>query len=186
MSLFPSPARAHGVLKLGEFFTGLSQPVFHPESLALVLAVLLWSSQRDEPLFYRVPFAFAAAAVAGSLAAAAAPALPGAPWLARGGTLVLALAVAARQALPGPAALAAGVALGLVAGYQAAGPERAALARPWLYGLGFATAVLVAWGYVASFALNVRAFWAQLAVRIVGSWIAAVTLLVSVLALARP
>jgi len=185
VALFPSLALAHGKMQIGEFYTGLTEPVFHPESLFVVLALLLWSAQRGEPLVVRAPFAFAAAIVAGSAMALAGWGLPGSFWIARGGTLLLALLVAARLGLPELVALAIAVGIGIAAGHEATWPDRASLARPWLYAIGLGTAVLVAWGYVTSFSLRFRAFWAQVAVRIVGSWIATVTLLVSALALAR-
>jgi len=185
VALAPCAALAHGTMKIGEFYTGLSEPVFHPDSLLVVLAVLLWSSQRGEPLLYRVPFAFAGAILAGSALALAGVALPGALWIARAGALGLGLLVAARLGLPDGASLALAVALGIATGHDATWPDRTALARPWLYALGLGMAVAIGWGYVASFALRFRAFWAQVAVRIVGSWIATVTLLVSALALAK-
>jgi len=183
--LLPGAAFAHGAMKIGEFYTGLTEPVFHPDSLLVVLAVLLWSSQRGEPTLYRVPFAFAAAVVAGSALALSGWDLPAGLWVARGAALALGLLVAARVGLPGAISLALALAAGLATGHAATWPERSALLRPWLYALGLGMAVIIGWGYVASFALRFRAFWAQVAVRIVGSWIATVTLLVSALALAK-
>jgi len=183
--LAPSPALAHGSMKAGEFYAGLSECVFHPESLFVVLAVLLWGSQQGETSLLRVPWTFAGAVGVGSAVASLGWDLPGGVWIARGGTLVLGLLVAARLGVPLAAGVAVAAVLGVAAGHAATWPDRAALVRPWLYALGLSTAVVVGWGYVASFALRFRAFWAEIAIRIAGSWIATVTLLVSVLAIAK-
>jgi urease accessory protein len=185
--LCPGVALAHGTLQMGEFYTGLSQPIFHPETLLVVLALLLWGVQRGEPLLYRVPLAFAGAVVAGSILAELGIDLPQTAWVGRAGAFALGLLAAARRGLPGPAAVAVGLALvlGLAVGHAATWPERDALGRPWLFALGLGAAVLIAWGYAASFALRFRQLWAEVALRIAGSWIATVTLLVSALSLAR-
>ena len=184
-SLVPAPAFAHGTLKIGEFYTGLSQPLFHFESLLILLAVLLWSVQRGGEALVRVPSAFALATLAGSALALAGVDLPATTLVMRGGTLLFALLVAARIGLPGFVAIALAVALGVAAGHEATWSDRADLTRPWLYTAGLGAAVIVLWGYVASFALRFRAFWAEVALRVVASWIATVTLLVSALALAK-
>ena len=180
-----SPALAHGAMKAGEFYSGFVQPVFHPESLLALLALLLWSTQRTGSEWYALPLAFAAAALAGCALAGLAGERAWVAWVERGATLALALLVAARRSLPQPLAFAVGIALGLAAGHQAMQPELATLQRPWLFALGLAAAVLVVWGYLASFTQRFTAPWAQIAARIAGSWIATVTLLVSALALAR-
>jgi urease accessory protein len=181
----PSGALAHGNLQIGEFLGGLSHPIFHLESLLVMLAVLLWSVQASDPPLPRVPFAFALATVGGGAIAALGADLPPGPWIARAGALGLGLCVAARVGAPDRVAVPVAVLIGVAAGHSATWLERETLPRPWLYGLGLGTAVMIAWGYLASFALRFRAFWAQVAVRIVGSWIATVTLLVAALALAR-
>jgi hydrogenase/urease accessory protein HupE len=185
LCLWPDAAFAHGVLRAGEFYSGLSQPLFHPEALLSLCAVLLWSSQQGEPAQQRLPFVFCATLLAGCTWAWAGGSLPGMGWLQRAGALGLGLLVAARLRLPGAPAYAIVAALGLAQGFGAIRPDLGTLERPWLYALGLAAAVLVPWGWLALFTERFRALWAQVAVRVVGSWIATVTLLVSALALAR-
>jgi hydrogenase/urease accessory protein HupE len=183
----PSAALAHGTMKVGDFYGGLSQPIFHPESLLPLLAMLLWCVQGPSELARpRVPLVFAAATAAGSALAIAGIGLPPAVWVARAGALGVGLLVAAR--IPNDERLAAPLAIlvGVATGHAATWPDRADLARPALYAAGLATAVVIAWGYLGSLALRFRAFWAQVALRILGSWIATITLLVSALALASP
>lgn len=181
----PCAALAHGSMQIGDFYGGLAQPIFHPESMLPLLAVLLWSVQGREPIRPRVPLAYALATVAGSVLATASIDFPPALWLARAGALAIGLAVAARIASDERISVPIALAVGLAAGHQAAWPERADITRPWLYALGLGMAVVVVWGYLGSFASRFRAFWAEIALRIAGSWIATVTLLVSALALAK-
>jgi len=181
----PSAALAHGTMKVGDFYGGLSQPIFHPESLLPLLAMLLWCVQGSAELARpRVPLVFALATAAGSAIATAGVDLAPAVWIARAGALGVGLLVAAR--VPSDERLAAPLAIliGVATGHVATWPDRADLARPWLYAGGLAAAVVIAWGYLGSLALRFRAFWAQVALRILGSWIATIALLVSALALA--
>jgi urease accessory protein len=184
-TLLPRAALAHGSMQVGDFYGGLSQPLFHPESLLLVVVVLLWSVQRGAPLLVRGPAAFAIGVVAGSALAAASVACAPAVWCARAAALALGLLVAARIAIPAAIAVPLLAAIGVAAGHVATWPDRDALARPWLYSLGLGAGVAIAWGWIASFALRYRTFWAEVGLRILGSWIATVALLLSALALAR-
>jgi hypothetical protein len=54
-----------------------------------------------------------------------------------------------------------------------------------LYALGLALAPLVTSGWLILLAERARAFWIQVGVRVVGSWIATIALLVTALALTR-
>jgi hydrogenase/urease accessory protein HupE len=181
----PTAALAHGSMKAGDFYGGLSQPIFHPESLLPLLAVLLWSVQASDTARPRVPIVFALATAAGSVLATAGVELAPAAWVARAGALALGLLVAARVPADERVATPIAVAIGVAAGHVAAWPDRADLVRPWLFAAGLGTGVLIAWGWLGSFVLRFRAFWAQVALRILGSWIATVTLLVSALSLAK-
>jgi hydrogenase/urease accessory protein HupE len=172
-------------MQVGDFYGGLSQPLFHPESLLVLLAVLLWSAQRGLPLLVRAPLALAAGVVAGSALAIAELPLAPAIWLTRAAALAFGLGLAARVAIPAWIAVPLAAAIGVAAGHAATWPDRETLARPWLYALGLGAGVAIAWGWIASFALRWRALWAQVALRIAGSWIATITLLVAALALAR-
>lgn len=185
LCLWPEAAFAHGMLQAGEFYTGLAQPLFHPEALLSLCAVLLWSSQQTEPEQHRLPFVFCATLLAGCSVAWLGWSPPGMGWVQRAGALGLGLLVAARLPLPGPLAYAIVAAIGLAQGSEAIRPDLGTLGRPWLYALGLAATSLVLWGWLVLFTERFRAFWAQVALRVAGSWIATVTLLVSALALAR-
>lgn len=186
VALLPSTARAHGSTETGDFYAGLLQPVHHPESLLLLLALGLWAGQLPPSRQWLPPLLFAGATLLGAgLGLAGLVPVPAA-WLVRGGALVLGLAVAARWTAP--AALATGLALllGLGQGHHASFSERQQVERALLYLLGAGLAPLLVCGWLVTLAERARAFWAQVALRVAGSWIATIALLVSALELVRP
>ncbi len=179
--LVPSPALAHGNLAAGDFYTGLLQPVFHFDSLLAIIAVALWATQLGVPDVWRLPLVFMGAAFAGSVAAALGLKLDGTAWTAHVAMFVLGLLVAARFKLPAAGALALGAAAGLVHGYLALSNERETIERPVLYLFGVCSGVGLICYHLESLVLHFPAFWVRIAVRVVGSWIAAIGLLVAVL-----
>jgi hypothetical protein len=72
---------------------------------------------------------------------------------------------------------------GLAQGGVATLGEPAAASRPVLYVLGFALGLGLLLFHVENVAVRARAFWMQVGIRVVGSWIAAVGVLIGVLAL---
>jgi urease accessory protein len=182
----PQAARAHGSAALGEFWGGVLQPAFHPESLLLLLGVGLWVAQLREPTRWRLAIPFVVAAVGGGALGLAGAALPGFAWIVRGGALAAGLFVAAQRALPAAFLVGLAVLLGLGQGYAATFADRADLARPLLYLAGVGLAPLVVCGQLVMVADRFRAFWVGVAFRIAGSWIATIALLVASLELARP
>jgi urease accessory protein len=183
--LAPAPVWAHGTVPIGDFYGGILEPVYHLESLLLLLAVALAATQLQGLDRGRFPLAFAAGSLAGALAGLGAVPLPGAAWAVRGGTLALGLAVAARRVPPGVAGLVVAVGLGAAQGHFGSFGDRAALSRPTLYALGLSLAPLLASGSALALADRFRAFWLEVAVRIAGSWIATVAILVAALELAN-
>lgn len=178
-------AHGHGATDVGDFYAGLAQPVYHLESLLLLVALGLFAGQAPAERRYAAPLAFAGATLIGAAAAVLGLELPGAVWVVRVGSLLLGLAIAARRGTALPVLLALGAVLGLGQGHYAALGDRADLARPALYALGLALGPLVTSGWLILLAERARAFWMQVGLRIVGSWIATIALLVSALALAR-
>jgi hydrogenase/urease accessory protein HupE len=184
VALAAGPARAHGATNVGDFYAGLMQPVYHLESLLLLLALGLFGGQAPAERRHAAPLAFAAATLVGAAVALLGGALPQAAWLVRGGSAALGLLVAARW-IPGlRLSLLLAIALGVGQGQYAALGDRADLARPWLYALGLALGPLVVSGWLIALAERARAFWMQVGWRVVGSWIATIALLVMALELA--
>lgn len=176
-ALLPAPAEAHLVTTgLGPLYDGVSHVFLSPEDLVPVLALALLAGLGGPVAGRWTLFALPAAWLAGGLAGyyARQPLLPGAvtslSFLIAGG-----LTAAGRHLQPAPlAALAAGIGLvhGWLNGVGLAEAEREALG---LAGIAGAIFVLVA--LLAACAVPLRAGWARVAVRVAGSWVAAIGLL---------
>ncbi len=184
--LAASPARAHGSANLGDFYAGLTQPLFHPESMILLLALALWTGQpRREPQLQGL-LAFAAGAVVGAgLGLIGAQVFPAA-WLVRAGTLVLGLLTAIRWMPSLAAVVVVGGALGAAQGYVATYVDRAEIGRPILYILGVTLAPILVSSWFVALSSRFQADWIGIAFRVGGSWLAAIALMTTALALARP
>jgi urease accessory protein len=174
---------AHGSMAMGELYAGLLQPVLHFESLLPILALALWAAQQGGPLLWQLPVTFAGAALVAACVALLGFALPGAALVQSAAMLGFGGLVAARVRLPAVLALGLAAVAGLAQGSVGAFGEPAAAARPVLYVLGFALGLGLLLFHVENLAVRARAFWMQVGIRVVGSWIAAVGVLISVLAL---
>lgn len=174
---------AHGSMAMGELYAGLLQPVLHFESLLPAAALALWAAQQEPPLRWQLPLAFGGAALAAACAALLGAALPAAAPVQSAAMLGFGALVAARLRAPRALALALAALAGLAQGSLGVLGEPAAATRPALYVTGYALGLGLLLFHVANLAVRARAFWMQVGIRVVGSWIAAVGVLVSVLAL---
>lgn len=173
MALFPATAAAHlNSTGLGPVYDGAAHLFTSPEDLAAVLALALWTGGRGAAYGRRalfvLPSAWLLGAVLGMTTAASADAVAvSAFWLMALGALS-----AGDVALPLRAATAVAALLGLQRGYlNGSGMEPSASAIVALLGLSSAVFVVVA--IAAAFVVYLRAGWARIGVRVIGSWIAA-------------
>jgi hydrogenase/urease accessory protein HupE len=177
-----TPAHAHGNSNLGDFYAGLFQPFFHFEFLLGALAIALWSTQQSA----RAPFAICAGFAGGVFAGSAAAQLGLHPdavaWGPRVAMLIGGPLVAARVSLPLAAGAALAIAAGLAQGNAATSAELPQIARPVLWTLGLGSGAVLLGAYANAMTQRFTAFWMQVGVRVAGSWIAAIGLLVSVVA----
>jgi urease accessory protein len=174
--LSPSTAEAHlNSTGLGPVYDGLLHFLLSPEDLLPVLALALLAGQRGVECGRRALFVLPVAWFLGGLVGLTArtsgsTALTCISFLLLGGLL----AGNARISLRATTALA--VLVGLFHGYlNGAGMGQPAEGALALLGLVFAVFVLVA--IAAAFVVRLRQHWARIAVRVVGSWIAASGLL---------
>ena len=181
----PGVACAHSGVDMGDFYAGLSQPIFHWELLLLALGAALWASQAEDPDNVRIPVAFLVATLAGAAAGLWGPAATPPFWPVRIEAMVLGLLVAARLRIAKLGVVVAAIA-GLTYGWVAAVGEAPEVGKPIPYALGLVAGVFVLFGWVLAFTDRFRAFWVEVAVRVLGSWIATISLLVSALELAPP
>lgn len=181
----PLPASAHGSLAAGDFYTGLLQPVFHLDALLPLVALALWSTQLDESEAWRVPAVFIGAALVGGAAAILGFKVQAAAWAPQTAMLVLGLLVATSLSPPKIIILALAVTGGLAHGYAGLVNEQGTIQRPILYLLGACAGVGLLCFHLESLVLRFRTFWMRISVRVAGSWIAAIGLLISVLEFSR-
>ncbi len=171
------PAEAHlDATGMGPIYDGLMHFLSSPEDLVPVLALALLAGLRGAPYGRLTMFTLPAAWLLGSLfglsvAIASAGMLAASLWFLMLGGLVLADAKLSPHSITALSAL-----LGLVHGYFN-GTGLGVSTQSVAAALGLAAAVFVLVVLVAALVVQLRAQWARIAVRIVGSWIAASGLL---------
>lgn len=173
----PAQANAHLVSSgLGPFYDGIAHLFVTPEDLLAVVALALLAGLRGKPCGRTALFALPAAWLAGALAGRTNTLTAGTQVLSAGLLIGLGGLVAANRRLP--LALIAGIALtcGLVNGSfngaAMAGAESSGLAAA-----GIACAVFVIVALVAGQVAALQKEWARIMVRVAGSWIGAIGLL---------
>ena len=177
LALGCSAAQAHlEATGMGPVYDGVLHFLTSPEdlvpALALALLVGLRGADHGRRALFMLPLAWLLGSLVGlNAAASSAGTLGAALWFLFMGSLVLADARLSLAATTGLAAL-----LGLFHG--ALNGSGLGLSLPAIIAtLGVAAAVFVAVALVAAFIVRLRAQWARIAVRVVGSWIAASGLL---------
>ena len=160
---------------LGPVYDGALHLLFSPEDLIPSLAIALLAGLRGARYGRVALVALPAAWLAGGLAGmAAGPAVVNGASVASFLVVGLLVAMDARVSFGALAGLT--ILLGLVHGFvNGAGMDAPGSGVPALMGLSAVLFVLV--GVVAAFVIQLRQSWSRVAVRVVGSWIAASGLL---------
>jgi len=172
-----APAQAH-VLNtgFGPFYDGLTHPFVTPEDLLPVVALTLLAGLRGAQYGRWVLFTLPAAWLAGMTVGVVLVPHGSAAWLTCGLTIVLGALVAADWQVPLPVVSGSAVLLGLVHG----GTNGVGLAQAQSGALGMAgitSALFVVVALLAGPVVALHALWARSVVRVAGSWIAAMGLL---------
>ncbi len=178
---WPAPAAAHPMTGVGDFYAGLLHPLTAVEMALPLIALSLLAGQQQRDTAIRLMAAVPLALGLGALLGLVLPAPAGLQQANVGAMVVLGALVATAPALPAPAvvvlAAVPAATVGLANGAELGGQLSAVRFVP---GLALAGFLLVTYG-VGS-ARRLRAPWAWMGFRVVGSWIAAV----GVLSLALP
>jgi urease accessory protein len=180
--LHPAPALAHGSLAVGDFYSGMLHPLLHFETLLPTLALALWSGQLGGRHSWCLPLAFLGAALLGTVAGILEIDLQLGSTSLQLSMLVVGLLVAARGRLPLLLAMAIACLFGLFEGHMNTYDPKATIERPLLFIAGVVSSLGLILFHIATRVVRYRAFWVQIAVRVLGSWIAATGLLVLALA----
>jgi urease accessory protein len=173
LTLAPGLAAAHlASTGLGPFYDGVSHFLLSPEDLVPVIGIALFAGVRGPTTARRVVLALPLAWLLGCLVALhAAPAYAGLEWSAAWFVAIGAL-LAADVKLPAAATVALAALTGAVHGYFNGSGLGVSLTIATVL-IGLALAVFVLTVFCAAPAVLLTAHWARIAVRVIGSWIAA-------------
>jgi len=172
-----SPAHAHMMTTgFGPFYDGLTHLFLTPEDLLPVIALALLAGLHGARAGRAALFALPAAWLGGALAGAFAP-LYGAPFMvAAAATIVVGALVAADAPMPAVAIVGVAVVIGLIGGVQS-GVDLAIARVSFLVVVGATCGLFVTVSLLSGQVVSLRAPWARIVVRVGGSWIAAIGLL---------
>lgn len=174
------PAWAHTSAQgLNDFYAGFLHPLTALEHVLPFVAFGLLAGQQGRNTQEALPL-FWVALMAGCAAALWLPQMPGVDLVNLVSTLVLGALIAGAVPLPPAVSLGLALLFGLSHGY-ANGAAMTPLMRPYLYipGVGVAGLVITGYGVIATdWVLRRKVQWVSIAVRVAGSWIAAIGMLV--------
>jgi urease accessory protein len=175
----PGLAFAHSLSnRFGDFYGGMLHPVSALEHALPIFALGLLAGQQGARTARWLLLVFPLALLLGAAFTTLAPALPWVPVVNTASFVLLGALVAGAWHLPLSAMVGLAALFGLSHGYQngnAMTPGVAAhLFVPGVALIGFMAAAVVS---AATVALSTRAEWLRIAVRVAGSWIAAMGIL---------
>ena len=176
-ALLPAPAHAHLVNSgLGPFYDGMGHFALTPEDLLPALALAFLAGQRGSLAARRALFALPGAWLLAGLAGHTMPTVVAATALTAGSFLAMGGLVAAEARVRPGWVVGLAVAIGALHGYlNGAAMSQARLGTLGL--VGIVTALFMVVALASAMVVAARAPWMRIAVRVAGSWIAAIGLL---------
>ena len=175
--LWPSPAEAHLVTTgLGPIYDGISHVLMSPDDLVPILAMAFLAGLNGPAAGRRTLFALTGAWVIGGVAGfySGQSLLPGAAVAMS--FLVLGVLTAVDRRLSPAIVSGLAVVVGMLHGWLN-GAGIAESQRELLGLVGIASVVFVLVALASAFVVSLRTAWTRIAVRVAGSWIAAIGLL---------
>jgi len=171
--LFPGEARAHLVTTgLGPVYDGISHFALTPEDLLPVLALALLAGLSGPRCGRAVLFVLPVAWLSGGLLGLSRSSELPLPALTASTLLALGAMVALDRKLPLGLVAGLAAALGFFHGYLNGTAKLGALGLS-----GVAATLFVVVALVAAFVVSLRAPWSRIAVRVAGSWLVAISML---------
>lgn len=171
----PSEAAAQLVTTgMGPVYDGIGHLLLTPEDLVPALAVALYASLRGKAPGRRALFFFPVAWLIGGFIGLGADIMPAFP-LAAISFLLLGILIAADLHLPDHAFTVMAAAVGIMHGFFNGIALQTGAAGLGLLGIMAALFVIVA--IVAAFVISLKPPWTRIVVRVAGSWVAAMGLL---------
>jgi len=173
--LKPSEAAAHLVTTgMGPVYDGIGHLLLTPEDLVPALALALYAGLRGRAPGRRALFIFPLAWLLGGSIGLTAHTMPAFPVTAFS-FLLLGMLIAADLRLPDNVFTGVAVTLGLMHGFFNGIALKTGPGSLGLFGIMTALFILVA--IVAAFVVSLKPPWTRIAVRVAGSWVAAMGLL---------
>ena len=166
--------------KVGAFYAGLLHPLTAPEHVLPMVALGLLAGQQGLSKGQGVLLVFPVAMALGASLALLRPALGWVPLLNLGSAVLLGGLVAAAWRLPAALLYALALLFGMTHGY-ANGAAITSTLSPTVFILGLIIASLFVLSYGIAgtdYLLRLKPVWLRIAVRVAGSWIAAIGILV--------
>lgn len=180
LALSAAGAHAHTSAKgVGDFYAGFLHPLTALEHVLPFLALGVLAGQQGQRSQAGLPV-FWVALMLGATAALWLPAVPAVDLVNILSALILGALIAAAFPLPASVSIVLALLFGLSHGY-ANGAAITSLIKPYLFIPGVGLAGLVVTGYgviVTDYVLRRKVGWMRVAVRVAGSWIAAIGMLV--------
>lgn len=174
---FAAPAEAHLVTTgLGPIYDGIAHLVMSPADLALVVALTLLAGMRGARFGRTILAVLPISWLAGGLAGLGLPAASSLEWTTGACFLLVGALVAADRNLSVGVVAALAAAVSALHGFLA-GSALSTTPSGGLELLGGLVALLAVVTLVAGAVVSLKVFWARIAVRVLGSWIAATGLL---------
>ncbi len=173
----PLPAFAHAMQGVGDFYAGMLHPIVTLETALPLAAISLLVGQQRRETAIRLVAAFPIALLVGAMLAVRADAPSELIVVELILTAVLGVLVAFARRLPNWPVLAPGIGLGICAGWSNAS-EVFGQVSAFRFVAGLVVGGLLLLVYGNGLVRSLKVEWAQIAVRVVGSWIAAVSILV--------
>jgi hypothetical protein len=174
---FAAPAQAHLVTTgLGPVYDGIAHLVMSPADVALVVALTLLAGMRGARFGRTLLAVLPISWLAGGLAGLGLPAASSLEWTTGACFLLVGALVAADRDLSVGVVAALAAAISALQGFLA-GSALSTTPSGGLELLGGLVALLAVVTLVAGVVVSLKVFWARIAVRVLGSWIAATGLL---------
>jgi urease accessory protein len=175
--LLPAVTAAHPIKGVGDFYAGMLHPLTALDFVLPWIALALFSGQQGKKGALIVLCTFPPSVLLGGTLALV---LPEPAWLSSANLVsipLLGLAVALAFPCPIPLIIALSTVVGLLQGL-ANGAEITGALSPWRFIPGLTTVAIVVIAYGIGVVRSLEKPWTRIAVRVVGSWIAAIGILV--------
>jgi urease accessory protein len=175
--IFPSSALAHPMKGVGDFYAGMLHPMTSVECVLPIIALSLLAGQQNRRTAIGILLSFPIASVLGAWLGIVLTVSPLVAVINTAAMAVLGILVALNRTLPLQISVILSAVLGVTVGLANGGELTSdTSAYRFIPGLAVVGLLLISYGIGLVRSLNMP--WAKIGVRVTGSWIAAVGILV--------